>query len=115
MRIFRVSHNPNSTFTRASFDMPASAAASTAAMPIEDDPQGDGVAAADIAIAPGRLDMPNSELISTSTDGVTPMMIVNPTRPMALEGPLAIPEPASLLLCVSGLMGMVLLRRQRTA
>jgi hypothetical protein len=34
---------------------------------------------------------------------------------MALESPLAIPEPASLLLCASGLMGLAFLRRQRMA
>jgi hypothetical protein len=106
----------SSNFTRAPFDVPASSPARPAASRFDDDTLDENaVTAPDIAIAPGRLDMPNSKLISMNADGVPPMMIVNPTRPMALESPLAIPEPASLLLCASGLMGLAFLRRQRMA
>ena len=80
----------------------------------------DDATMADVSVAPGRLEMPSLGSVAVSADAIPPLMVVNPSRPMSLEGsmqgPLAIPEPESVLMLLSGLICMfILFRRPRQA
>jgi hypothetical protein len=107
--------------TRASFTVPNSSSRPAASF-IDDEALAEPpIIAEDITVAPGRLEMPDSKSISITADQMPmtqmPMtMVMTPYRPMALEGPLAIPEPGSVLLFGSGMLLLpFLLRRKRVA
>jgi hypothetical protein len=115
--------NWTSSYTRAAFTLPQPSSSRPAATRFNDEILADSASVADVTVAAGRLEMPNSKLISLTADEMPPTfqgsmmtMIMTPSRPMALGGPLAIPEPGSLVLFASGMLSLpFLLRRKRPA